>query len=349
MARAKKVDALKGVKEPVFIVKPVARGYGLDYLHVTLVALVVILAGLAFALSFMKPAVVLKCANGTTANGTCATSVHTSNQVLLSVEKALANYQSVNSSLSLLPYYSLVNRANASYMPSSGRWLVVIPYIDPYNTSITLNFSMLVSDANLTILRAFIQSINPRVSYNETVVGPGSIEIDGAPSCTTTKPVDAYMITDPYAPGAISALRTAFNASRRYGSEINMSYYIVFSRYAISRYQGFGEAQTQAIGDYIFCASKQRGFGDFLSNLSIAFTGQPLSNYTLSDVAQGSSLNMSEMDSCLAGSTQALDYQAQLASKYNIVSTPQFVVDCRYLTIPQTLGYAINYSLSHEG
>lgn len=346
-------------KEPVFLVKPIVRGHGLDYLHLTLAALVVILIVLAFALSFSKPAVILKCSqivnNQTCVNSTTTpqtysyNALHTKSQVLSAAESALPYYQTLNTSLSLLPYYSIVNKANISYVPSDREWIVVIPYLDPYNNAV-YNTSMTLYDSNLSVAGAYLQSVRPVESSSESVTALGAIALTDKTTCTTSNGVvPVYLITDPYAPGAIPSLYSAVNASREFGGKLNLTYYFIFSSYAISKYAGFGQAQTQEIGRYTFCASKQPSkFGDFLSNMSTAFTGEPLSNQTLFDVATGSSLNMASMQSCLTNSSQALDYQSQLASSYNIVATPQFVVDCKYLSIPQTVDYAINYSLGGD-
>ena len=177
----------------------------------------------------------------------------------------------------------------------------------------------------------------------------GTVSVDQTAVCNLTKPIPIYLITDPYAPGAFAAMASAINASARYGNSISVKYFMVFSSYSISRYPGFGSGQTQLLGNYMFCASKQHNFRQFLSNLSIPYTGEPLNNLTLGQVAQGSSLNISALNSCLTNSSTAIDYQAQFADRYNITSTPQLIVNCKYLTIPQSLDDAINYSLSRIG
>ncbi len=343
--KGKRSNGLGG-KEPVFIVKPVARGHGLDYLHVTLVVLVVVLVGLAFALAYSKPANLVSCQGNS--SGSCGSPQHNQSQVLAAADHALVYYSSLNTSLSLLPYYSLVNRSTASYVPSGKYWLVIIPYLSPFNRNTIYNFSMLISDSNLSVRNAFVNSVTPSAKGGESVAALGTVGIDDLAACNVTKPIPVYLITDPYAPGAFAALRSALNASSLYGNSIATKYFVVFSSYAISRYPGFGLQQTQLLGDYMYCASRQRNFGQFVSNLSIAYTGQPLNNLTLYDVAEGSSLNTGSLAACLDNSSQTINYQAQLAASYNITSTPQFIVNCKYLTLPQTLDYAINYSLGRK-
>jgi hypothetical protein len=60
-------------KEPVFIVKPALKNFGLDYLHIILIALVIILIALAFALStFKQGTIITNCQNSTTSSiGAC--------------------------------------------------------------------------------------------------------------------------------------------------------------------------------------------------------------------------------------------------------------------------------------
>jgi hypothetical protein len=343
MAAKKPSNKMSG-KEAVFIVKPVIKGHGLDYLHVVLGVLVVILIAFAFVLANSKPANVIS--SGCGANSiSCSTPQHNASVVLSAANHALVYYASLNTSLSLLPYYSLVNESTASYVPGGKYWLVVIPYLSPYNKSITYNFTMLVYDSNLTVKNAFINSIVPSESKTDSVVALGTVGIDQTAACNATKPIPIYLITDPYSPGALPAIGRLINASATYGNSIDAQYFMVFSKYAITKYTAFGVQQTQLLGNYMYCASKQPSFRQFISNLSIAYTGQPLNNLTLTNVAEGSALNMGSLGACLSNSSTAINYQAELASRFNITSTPQIIVNCKYLTLPQTLDYAINYSL----
>lgn len=344
MASKKTKDARLGGKEPVFIIKPVAKGYGLDYLHMTLGVLVVILIAFAFVLASSKPAVVSGCASNSTS---CNLPQHNQSQVLSAANHDLVSYASINTSLSLLPYYSLVNRSTASYVPSGKYWIVNIPYVTPFNRSIIYNFSMIITDSNLSVKNAFINTIPPHSISGKSVAGLGAISIDNTAACNVTKPIPVYLITDPYAPGAFAAINTLINASSSYGNSIDARYFMVYSDYAISKYNGFGAAQTQLLGNYMYCASKQRNFSEFMSNLGIAYNGQPLDNVSLQGVAKGSSLDIGTLTACLQNSSTAINYQAALASNYNITATPQLIVNCKYLTIPQTLDYAINYSLKN--
>jgi hypothetical protein len=342
---SKKKSATGKEGEPVFILRPAIKNYGLDYLHIELMAIVVILIALAFALAYFKPGVVVKsCAYGAV-NGTCALPVHNGTQALAAAERVIASYSTINTSFSLLPYYALVNESKVAYLPDQSAWFIDVPYIDPFLSNTIFNFSMLLSDSNLSLENSFSTMIKPVLYTNNTVVAPGTVSLYGEALCTTSKPVPVYLVTDPYATGAMPALYSALNASRRFGSEINMSYDFIFAGSSISLYSGYGAANTQLLGQYLSCASRQSDFRDFISNLSIAYTGVPLSNSTLYDVAQGSSLNISSLDACLSNSVTSLNYQAKVAELYHVITTPEFIVNCKYATIPQTLDSAINYSL----
>ena len=337
-------------KEPVFIVRPVHKNFGLDYLHITLLALVIILVVLAFALSaFRQGRIVTPCGSGNSSicNATANGSVHTSAQALAAAEGALAAYSRINTSLSLLPYYSLVNRSKADYLGNSKEWLVIVPYIDPLANGTIFNISMLFYDSNLTLASSYIQTIKPSGTTNNSVVGLGTVLLSDEASCSVSKPVPVYIVTDPYSPGMLRTLDAAVSASKKYKGSINTSYYFIFSGYSQNYYSGYGIADTQQLGRYLYCASHQNGFPQFVSNLSIAYTGAPLSNLTLYQVSLGSNLNMPALNACMQNVTTSLNYQSEFAALYHIVSTPEIIVNCKYTTLPQTLGYAINYSLAH--
>jgi len=335
-------------KEPVFLVKPAFKNFGLDYLHITLIALVIILIALSFALSAFKQGVVISnCQLGTSSTGACNTTVHNSTQVLAAAERYLASYSNVNTSLQLIPYYSLVNRSKVSYLVQTKQWLVVVPYIDPFASNTIFNVSLLMYDSNLSLAGSFLQTISPTVPTNDSVAALGTVSLYSESACKTSIPIPVYVVTDPYAPGMLNALNTSIEAAKAYGSKINVTYFFIFSGYSIPYYSSYGAPQTQLMGQYLSCASRQpASFHDFVSNLSTAYSGRPLNNQTLYQIVQGSGLNQSQFGGCMQNVTTRLNIEAQFANLYHIISTPTIIVNCRYSTIPQTLNYAINYSIS---
>jgi hypothetical protein len=349
----KKKEKMKS-KEPVFIIRPALKNFGLDYLHITLIALVLILVVLAFALTtFKSPILITQCSNSTnsTAPGNCNNStsgaIHSSSQALAAAERNLALYSNFNTSLSLLPYYSLVNQSKVDYLANQKEWLVTIPYINPLANDVIYNTSMILYDSNLSLAGTYLESLKPPGETNNSVVGLGTVSLYGRSECQTSKPIHVYVVTDPYAPDAIPTLQTAINASRQYKGTINVSYFFIFSGYSQQFYNGYGVQDTQYMGQYMYCASHQSGFSNFLSNLSIPYEGRPLTNITLYQVVQGSGLNTDQFNNCMQNVSTDLDYQAQFANLYNIQSTPTILVNCKYSTIPQTLNYSIAYALNH--
>ncbi|MCL4373273.1 MAG: hypothetical protein M1360_01070 [Candidatus Marsarchaeota archaeon] len=345
MQSKKTEKAAKQESEPVFIVKPALKHYGLDYLHVALIVLVVVLVAFSFSLATFKQAVLVKNCPYGIVNGTCASLHYTNAQVLQAVGRILASYSTVNTSLSLLPYYSLVNESTVSYIPNESAWFVVVPFKDPYLSNTIFNFSVLLS-SNLSLEQAYLQTIKPVLYTNNTVVAPGVISIYGKALCTTTKPIPVYLVVDPYAPGAIKAIELAAKASTTYSNSLNVSYDFVFGPRAQTLYAQYGVQETQDIAKYLFCSYKQGKIGAYAANLSSAFNGYPLSNSTLSGIASSSNLNSALLNQCLNSSYTALAYQAQLANFYNVISTPTFIANCKYLAIPQTFNNTIAYALS---
>lgn len=345
MVKKSDTGTIKTSKEPVFIVKPAFRHYGLDYLHISLIALVIILVGLSFALATFKPGVLLQNCTYGSLNGTCNTPIHNSSTALAAAERALASYAYFNTSLSILPYFTLVNQSQVSYLPSSREWLVVMPFLNPAFNYTKFNVSMLLYDSNLTLALSSLQTLKPIYYPNNTVVALGTVSYYGKAPCSLSKPIPVWFVIDPYAPGAIPAMYTGINTSKKYGPAINLTYHVIFTGYASKFYSGYGTAYTQNLGRYITCASKQPRFTQFLSNLSIAYSGNPINNQTLYQIVLGSNLNITPFNTCMQNVTSYINNQALLAKLYNIVSTPQYIVNCRYGAIPQTLNYAINYTL----
>ncbi|MGC8649002.1 MAG: DsbA family protein [Candidatus Micrarchaeia archaeon] len=339
-----KIEHNKEHKEPLLLVKPV-KWLGLDTLHILLIVLVLILIGLSFSLSEFKPGpVVLNCPYGINSNYTCINLNSSSSNALLSAERVLASYSLINSSLSLLPYYSLVNEAKISYMPNLNEWYVSIPYLNPFIKNQIFNASIILDASNYSLESFNIQTFKPLYSSQNRVVSLGTISLYGKTECTQKTPIPIYLFVDPYAPGALQSMYDAYNTTLEYGNKVNMSYKFIFTGYALKYYKSAGITETQTVGESLFCASQQQNkFEAFLKNYSILFNDYPLSNTTLTQIAMGSGLNMSNYNLCMQNSTEVLRNQALLSSFYGVETTPTFIVDCKYMTIPQTLNDTLDY------
>ncbi len=295
-------------EDHLLLIKPASKRFGLDYLHITLIVLVVILVALAFALTTFKVGTLtVPCQYGLATNGTCAAPQHTSSQVLASAEKYLAAYSTVNSSLSLLPFYSEPNNASVTYLSNSSTWLVQVPYLDPQALSQKFYFSMVLSDKTLLLQKSYVQTINPLSTTNNQAVALGTVSLAGKVTCAASAPIPVYPIIDIYAPGGVAAISSAINASQKYGHALNMSYKFIVSGFAEGKYSGYGVNQTVNTMGSLLCASTQPKFPAFFKNFSIVFIGNPLSNDTLGQVASGSGLNMTQYISCLKNSSIAVN------------------------------------------
>jgi len=240
--------------------------------------------------------------------------------------------------------------ANVSYLPEQNLWFVDIPYVDPLSNNNTYYYSMLLSGSNLSLVKPFIEStVRPLQQTNNSVISFGVVQINGKVACKTATPIPVYALIDPYAPGAFKGIATAVNLSSMYPNKLNVSYDFVFTNYSSRWYAGFGTEHTQLLGTYLYCSSAQGKIGEYAENVSKIFVGTPIDNDTLYQTAVGSGLNTSELNSCLANATSTLSYQATLARFYSVVTTPQFIVNCQYSTIPETADSAINYSLNQLG
>ena len=348
----KQVNKKNEKKDEVLLIKPASRMLGLDYLHITLLVLVVILIALAFGLSFFKPGATLtNCQYGLT-NGTCTTPKYNATQALLSAENYIASYQNVNSSYDLLSFLSIPQQATVSYLQNTNQWLVVMPFRVPLPngtiSSIIGYTPLFLSGANLTVAQAYHQAaaIPPYLIKDHTIAF-GVVQLHGRVPCAYKTPIPVYMVTDPYAPGSIAGIQGAINASQKYGNEVNMSYKFMVSGYALSLYGSYGVNETEGTIASLYCASQQPRFPAYFKNYSIVYNNRPISNSVLTQVAVGSGLNLSDYNSCLANSTIALAYQAQFGRFYNLTTgAPTDIVNCQYQTIPETLPAAIDYALN---
>ncbi|MGC8710682.1 MAG: hypothetical protein ACP5RF_03705 [Candidatus Micrarchaeia archaeon] len=344
----------KEKKEPQIVVKPIGKYGGLDTIHLSLIALVVILIALLAVISYSKPQVIPNSnATSTTtisnySNATVAKPVHTSAEVANITESILAsyNYIGINSSLSVyLPYFSEVNNMSIAYMPSTKEWNIIVPIRNPL-TGKLFDAEFQLYDSNLTLANSYIQMVMPSKILGDKVVYPGVISMSGKFACGASNTVQVFWFIDPYAPGSVLSLENLSSLQNSFGSNVNATVKILYGAYSQIIGSKYGATNAQALGKYIFCASQQQNFSKFVTSLNAIYSNNYMSMQTLQAIARYSSLNMSSMSSCIANSTTIINRQALLAEYYNITETPEVIVDCRYLALPQTAGNAVCYSNS---
>ena len=350
MAAAKR----KNEEEPKLVIKPVGRLGGLDNIHVAMLVVIGILIVLLAVISFSKTQVVFQNQTATTTNsvacagflygGKCIVPAYNGSQAEIQVRKMLASYNYVNSSLSLLPYFSDVNNMSASYMPTLNAWLVQLRVSIP-NSSNSFYVSFLLNGSNITDVTPYIQMAKPSSVFDSYVASDGVIKLHGKYQCSAAAPLQLYWFIDPYAPGALASLGTLANLQARYGSKINESIDIVYTGYTESMASTYG-SQAYYLGKAILCAYNQSNFASFVNGLK-SYSGF-ISNSSIYATAQSSMLNMTEFGKCMGSLnvTQRISAQGLLAKYYNITITPAVVTDCEYLSLPQTANNAICFANS---
>jgi hypothetical protein len=337
------------VKEPSIIIRPIGRFGGLDNLHVTFAIVIALLLLLLLVVSYSKPVLIVNstlasnCTYGYLLNGSCARPAHNTTQVETMVERVLASYTSVNSSLSLLPYIANVSSMNATYLPQGGEWYVSMKAAN-LGTNSTFLVSFLVNDANLSRVTPSIQSAIPSTISGNREVSQGVIKLAGKYACLSQSPVNTYWFIDPYAPGSIKSLLNATSIQGKLGRNVNVTVKVLYGAAAQHIGQGYGTANAQLLGQYVLCASQQPNFRSFASNLNSLYSGSYVPGPALANVANVSSLNYSAIRSCVSNSTQEINAQALLAGYFNITQTPLVIVNCEYLAIPQTASRALCYA-----
>jgi len=334
----------KAAKESGIVVRPLGGLGGLDNIHVALIALVILLIALLIVVSSspsggMQPNSTLTCAYGSV-NGTCVMPLHNLSDAKVRLGQILASYAYVNGSLSILPYFSSIQNAAVDYIPQSRQWLGVVAVQNPYGTNFSASF--LFYDSNFSLAAPYLQTSSTSKIFSNYVVSQGVVRLSGKVACLTQNPIQTYWFIDPYAPGSISSLNQLTSLQSKFGSGINATLKIVFGSESLRiANSGAGVNNTQALGKYIFCASKQSNFTSFVSNLQSLYSNAYVPEAFLNQIANQSKLNLPLLNSCVANSTATINNQLLLAQYYNVTSTPSIVTDCIYQSIPQTAQNAI--------
>jgi len=342
-------------KEPEIVIRPIGKFGGLDNIHIALIALVAILVILMAIIAYSKPQVLVSSnVSNATCSGFCANQIaslsikplHTQSEIINYTERVLATYNFINMNSSLgiyLPFYSNVSMINASYSPSSGEWYVVVPIKNSISNS-TFYASFEIYDKNLTLARSYIQTISPNKILSYKVVYPGVIAVPGKFACNIASPVQVFWFIDPYAPGSIYSLEQILKLENEFGSNVNVSVKILFGAYTDLVGSRYGVFDAQELGKYILCASQQKNFSNFVINLNALYSNNYMNNQTLYTIAKYSGLNIPMLNSCILNSTTLINRQTLLAEYYNITATPAVIVNCKYLTLPQTAANGVCFT-----
>ncbi|MEM0086948.1 MAG: hypothetical protein QW346_02825 [Candidatus Micrarchaeaceae archaeon] len=352
IAKAKK-QKNENAKEPELVVKKLGRFGYLDTIHISLIVLAAILVALLLVVSYSKPVVLIRNVTNSTQplnctyglqNGKCVVPLHNVSEVEAQAERVLASYAYLNSSLSLLAYFSDIKNASYAYLPSEGSWLATIPATNPA-TGTRFMFYLLINGTTLNAT-PYLQTIMPSKIIPNRVVSQGVIAVNGKFACQSQYPLQVFWFIDPYAPGSIASLLNATSIQSRFGGKVNVSVKVLYGAYSSLIGSRFGQLNAEALSKYVLCASTQSNFSRFATNLYAAYSGSYMPNQTLMTIARESSLNITDLDSCIANSTTIMNRQALLAEYYNITSTPVDIVNCEYMTLPQTAVNGICYANS---
>jgi hypothetical protein len=331
----------RSIKEPSIIIRPIGKLGGLDNLHATFIVVIALLFILLLVVSYSKPIVIIT--NSTQTNISASGAVHTIAQIKDIASRVLASYSTVNSSLSLLPFISNVSGMSASYIPTATSWYVQLSAKN-FGSGPTFAVAFAINDIDTSKITPLIQTAVPSHISDNKVVAEGIVKLANKVTCINTTQTQVYWFIDPYATGAVSSLLNATSIERNFGSSVNLTMKVIFSSDTQRIASSYGLNNAEDLGRYIYCASQQRNFSSFVSNLNSIYASSYVSQGVLSSTANFSRLNFTQLDGCLGSSQQVLNTQSLLAKYYNITQTPMEVVNCQYLSIPQTVGKALCYS-----
>ncbi|MGB9703229.1 MAG: hypothetical protein ACP5HJ_01575 [Candidatus Micrarchaeia archaeon] len=311
MEKKNKKDKKEERKEKEYVKIVKASEKGLDYLHFSLIFLVIILIGVVFFLSANQKIYFEQ------------RPIHSKEEIKNFSLRVIASY--FYSNYSFIPFISSPS-LNESFL--NGTWIV--------EANVSNNkLIIFINDKNLSVDRIFFSSELPKVKVHEVkLVANGVIELP------YTKCNESYWFLDAYSINSLTTLNY---------SKPNIKFIFIFTKDSLLNYPTYGIAKTQLFVKYLYCAYKQNKLQTFvnsLKNLGIIISPKafPVSEEVLKQASFLSALNISTLNSCLNYSTQELNNQALLANFYNITSSPLVLIDCKYLTIPQHIDDALAYT-----
>jgi len=301
------MEKKKTKKEFVKIVKASEKGF--DYLHFSLIFLTIVLISLVLFLALNQKIYIQQQA------------LHSKEEIQNLSSKIIASY--LYSDYSFIPFSSSLPSADFF----GGVWIV--------EANISKGkLLIIIDDENLSIRKIYFATALPKISPgNLKIVANGVIELN-YPKCNET-----YWFIDPYSINSLTTLNY---------SSPQTKFVFIFTKDALMNYPEYGINRTQMFAKYLYCAYKQGKLINFVESLKglgiiISPKASPVHEEILKSASLLASLNISQLNSCLNYSVQALSAQATLASFYNITFSPVVLVDCKYLTIPQHVNDALAY------
>ncbi len=315
---------------------------GLDSLHIALIAAIIILIALLFLIGVSRPVIIRNITNYSSnctylINGSCIKPLYNNSFILGYAERILASYAYINSVQSIIPFIANISQASVSFIPSINKYLVNIP-LDINNK--TALFSILINDSKNLSYTSLEETIRPAQISNDKLVYKGVIYLANSAPCNTSNNITQYWFMDPYQPGAYNELNLFLNIRKNY-SYVNSKLFIIFGNYSQQVASEYGFENASYLGSYLFCASQQKNFPEFVKILE-NYQGY-IPKFLLSNIASEANLNFSVLNACLANASSHISAQTLLASHFNVSSSASVVTNCQYLSLPNTAIDAINY------
>jgi thiol-disulfide isomerase/thioredoxin len=214
------------------------------------------------------------------------------------------------------------------------------------------NVRIRVYDSNLTLQSVFVEGPKPLELSNDEVVARGVVKLNGKLSCSENK-TRVFVFFDLYCPPCLAAESTIDGLKQKFNNSITVEYKIV-PTHSYDLVTKYGSNVTRALG-YLLCARAQDKLEELKNCTEDVYKKHqevPLTEEELTKCVNASSLNTTELSTCMSSYNIDMNRDWMLAEEYSLVGsfkttpagTPVITVDCQYKAEPQYAEAAICYA-----
>jgi thiol-disulfide isomerase/thioredoxin len=209
-----------------------------------------------------------------------------------------------------------------------------------------------VYDSNLTLQSIMVEGPKPLSLSEDEVVAQGVVRLNGKLNCSQDK-IRAFVFFDLYCPPCLAAESKVAELKQKFNNSVSFEYKII-PTHSYDLVTKYGSNVTRALG-YLLCARAQDKLDEMKNCTEDAYLKHqevPLTENELTACVNKTSLNTSELDTCMSSYNVDMNRDWMLAETDGLVGTiqtipagaPVITVDCQYKAEPQYAEAAICYA-----
>lgn len=209
-----------------------------------------------------------------------------------------------------------------------------------------------VNDSTLTLQSIFVEGPKAPTISNDEVVAQGVVKLNGKLNCSQDK-IRVFVFFDLYCSPCLAAESEVAELKQKFNDSVSVEYKII-PTHSYDLVPKYGSNVTRALG-YLLCAREQDKLDELKNCTETAYEKHyevPLSEYELRTCINSTSLNVTELDTCMQSYNVDMNKDWMLAETYSLVGAiqtepagaPVITVDCQYKAESQYAEAAICYA-----